>query len=157
VVDGEARAVVLFVPAGFEEVFRRMPEIFGTPGEPGPLWEQANTAAVTRLLPGDTAGPAALVQPGPLDDGLAVLAGREATATGLSIALSTDARVGSSWSPAPATRAAYVLSGRYRFEHDGTSLSLSAGEYLPLPPSPTPIRAVSLSADSRVLLLRVDL
>lgn len=36
VADGEARAVVLFVPAGFEEVFRRMPAIFGTPASPAP-------------------------------------------------------------------------------------------------------------------------
>jgi quercetin dioxygenase-like cupin family protein len=29
-----ARAVVVFAPAGFEEVFRQMPDIFGSPGEP---------------------------------------------------------------------------------------------------------------------------
>jgi len=47
VVEGPAQALVLFTPAGFEEVFRAMPAIFGTPAnrarcgsrptrEPGP-------------------------------------------------------------------------------------------------------------------------
>lgn len=165
VLRGEARAVVLFAPAGFEEVFRRMPEIFGTPGEPGPLWEQANADARTRLLSEPAAGAPALIRvpgtPG-APDGLAVLADRAATRTRLSIALRTDPRTGTSWPAAPSTVAAYVLAGRYRFERGGAALTLGAGEYLPLPPAtpgpdpaPVPVRLVSLAADSRVLLLRV--
>jgi quercetin dioxygenase-like cupin family protein len=154
VVRGEARAVVLFAPAGFEEVFRRMPEIFGTPGEPGPLWERANADAGTRLLAGARSGPPALIRPAGSPDGLAVLAGPEATRTRLSIALRTDTRAGASWSPAPSTVAAYVLAGRYRFERGGARQAVGAGDYLPLPAGPGPTRAVSLSGDSRVLLLR---
>jgi len=41
----EGRTVVVFAPAGFESVFRKMPEISGTPGEPGPLWQRLDPAA----------------------------------------------------------------------------------------------------------------
>jgi quercetin dioxygenase-like cupin family protein len=55
-----AQAVVIFSPAGFERCFRAMPEIFGTSGEPGPLWERANLEQDTVLL-----APGAPHPPGP--------------------------------------------------------------------------------------------
>jgi quercetin dioxygenase-like cupin family protein len=156
VLEGEARALVLFAPAGFEEVFRRMPEIFGTPGDPGPLWEQANLAAHTRLLDGPGPGPAAVTRTAvaPLA-GTARLAGPDATGTGLDITIRHDPRAGAVWSPAGSVTALCVLSGRYRFELPDQTLTAGAGDYISLPPraGTVPPQVLSLAPDSRALLL----
>ena len=158
VVEGEARAVVLFAPAGFETVFRRMPEIFGTPGEPGgPVWDAANRQAATRLLDGPGPGPAALVRPAAAaSDAKTTLAETSATGTGLDIALRKDAQAFSAWTPGPDTAAVCVLRGRYRFELPELTLTAGEGEYLALPGDATAaatVRAVALTPDSRALVL----
>jgi quercetin dioxygenase-like cupin family protein len=155
VLEGEARALVLFAPAGFETIFRRMPEIFGTAGEPGPVWALANQQAATRLLDGPGPGPAALVRPaGPKPTGSAVLADAAATETRLDIELRQDVHVGSAWSPDPSVTAICVLTGRYRFESPDQTLTAGEGEYLALPRTAAAPRAMALAPDSRALLLR---
>jgi quercetin dioxygenase-like cupin family protein len=154
VLEGEARALVLFAPAGFEEVFRRMPGIFGTPGEPGPLWDQANRAADTRLLDGPGPGPAAVTRAalGP-GAGTAPLADPSATESGFDIALRRDTHPGVPWSPGGSLTAVYVLSGRYRIELPGQTLNAGAGDYIALPRATASSRLVALAPDSRALLL----
>ena len=154
VLDGQARALVLFAPAGFEEVFRRMPGIFGTPGEPGPLWAEVNERARTRLLDGSAPGPAALVHPGdgPAADAAATLADTTATRTALRILLRDDDSAGASWAAAPSTTAVYVLAGRYRFDLPGAQLAVEEGEYLTLT-RPSEARALALTDGSRALVL----
>ena len=155
VVEGPARALVLFAPAGFEEVFRQMPAIFGSPGEPGPVWARANTRAATRLLDGPGPGPDALVRsPGGRQAAPVTLADRAATGTGLRITLRDGDPLGARWAPGPSATAVYVLAGRYRFDLPGASTVVSADEYLALPLE-TPARALALSADSRALVLHL--
>ena len=154
VLEGAARAVVLFAPAGFEEVFRRMPEIFGTPGEPGPLWEEANRAADTRLLDGPGPGPAAVTSAALAPAAAtAPLAGPRSTETGLGIALRYDTRAGAAWSPDGTLTAVCVLSGRYRVELPDQTLHADAGDYLSLPRKTASPRIVALVPGSRALLL----
>ncbi|MFC1439800.1 cupin domain-containing protein [Streptacidiphilus sp. N1-10] len=153
VVEGEARALVLFTPAGFEEVFRQMPAIFGTPGEPGPAWVRANAQAATRLLDGTGPGPAALVR-GP-DGGRSdpvTLADGGATGTGLRISLHDGDPLGARWAPGPSATAVYVLAGRYRFDLPGASTVVAADEYLSLPQA-SAAQALALSAGGRALVL----
>ncbi|MEV7344673.1 cupin domain-containing protein [Streptomyces sp. NPDC093544] len=154
VLDGQARALVLFAPAGFEEVFRRMPEIFGTPGEPGPLWVQVNEQARTRLLDDSGPGPAALVHPGgaPASGRTATLADSTTTRTDLRILLRDGDSAGASWTPEPATTAVYVLSGRYRFDLPDSQLTVGEGEYLALT-NPSHAQAVAVTDESRALVL----
>jgi quercetin dioxygenase-like cupin family protein len=154
VLEGEAQALVLFAPAGFEEVFRRMPEIFGTPGEPGPVWEQANRGAGTRLLdaPGD--GPGALVSSAATRAaGISRLAGPSATATGLDIAVRHDPRVGAAWSPEATMTAVCVLAGRYRLELPDQTLTAGAGDYICFPRATVPLWVIARAPDSTALLL----
>ncbi|MFJ2833259.1 cupin domain-containing protein [Streptomyces sp. NPDC087263] len=154
VLDGQARALVLFAPAGFEEVFRRMPEIFGTSGEPGPLWAQVNQQAGTRLLDGSGPGPAALVRPGGESTAgqEATLADSTATHTDLRILLRDGDNINTSWTPEPDTTAVYVLSGRYRFDLPDSQVTVGEGEYLSLT-SPSHAPAVALAHGSRALVL----
>jgi hypothetical protein len=106
-----ASAVVIFAPAGFENVFRRMPEIFGKPGEPGPLWAEINTKYDTRLFPAG-GGPQAVTDP---------------ALCGLSVR--SDPAPGVVWDLDPEITAVWIVKGRYRFDGpDGTCL-LGAGEY----------------------------
>ena len=155
VVEGPARALVLFAPAGFEEVFRQMPAIFGTAGEPGPIWARANTRAATRLLDGPGPGPYALVRsPGGGQAAPVTLADRAATGTELRIGLRDGDPIGTRWTPDTSATAVYVLAGRYRFDLPGASTVVSADEYLSLPQH-TPTQALALSADSRALILHL--
>jgi quercetin dioxygenase-like cupin family protein len=157
VLEGEARALVLFAPAGFEEVFRRMPEIFGTPGEPGPVWEQANRNAGTRLLGGRGYGPAALVRGAVTPAaGISRLAGSNATATGLDITLRHDPGAGAAWSAEPTVATVCVLAGRYRLELPDQTLTAEAGDYIFLPRAAVPPRVAALAPDSRALLLSMS-
>ncbi|MFD5075108.1 cupin domain-containing protein [Streptomyces sp. NPDC058371] len=159
VTEGPARALVLFAPAGFEEVFRRMPEIFGTPGEPGPLWEHVNSQARTRLLGSTGPGPAALVRAGtragsgppgaPL-----TLADSTATRTSLRILLRDGDSAGATWTPGPSATAVYVLAGRYRFDLPEAGPTVGEGEYLALTPTPD-ARAVALTDGGRTLVLEL--
>ena len=154
VLEGEARALVLFAPAGFEEVFRRMPEIFGTPGEPGPVWEEANRAADTRLLDGPGPGPAALVRGvGTASGGTSRLAGPNATVTGLDIAVRYDPNSGAAWSPDGSATAVCVLAGRYLLVLPGQTLTAGPGDYVCLPRGAVPPWIVALAPDSRALVL----
>jgi len=157
VVDGEARAVVLFAPAGFEEVFRRMPEIFGTPGEPGPLWQRLNGEFSTRLLPEPQPlpGPRALVSPGPgpiRAESATILASASATHTGLTIALRSDPHPGSAWILPSPVSAVWVVSGGYRFESPSGPTDVFEGQYAWLHEAP-PRQAISLHRGSRALYL----
>jgi len=128
----EARAIVIFTPAGFEEAFRRMPEIFGTPGEPGPLWESVNRSLDTRLLgPADrqgaqaiTAAPAQLAVDAA---SLTTLGTPEMTRTPLAISLNSGLR-GSRWHIDPAVAALWVVAGGYRIDLDEGSVIASEGE-----------------------------
>jgi quercetin dioxygenase-like cupin family protein len=160
-VTGEqaGRAVVLFAPAGFESVFRKMPEIFGTPGEPGPLWQRLNEDFSTRLLRGQPlSGPLALVSSGRGSShaGQAgndtVLADADGTCTGLTIALRSDRHPGSAWTLPSRVSAAWVVSGGYRFEAPSGAADVGAGEYAWLEEA-RPCRAISLRPSSRALYL----
>jgi len=152
------RAVVMFAPAGFESVFRKMPEIFSTPGEPGPLWQRVNEDFATRLLPERQAlsGPPALISSG-RESGQAgkastILADATDTCTGLTIALRSDLHPGSIWTLHAPVSATWVISGGYRFEAAVGSTHISAGEYAWLAEA-RPGRAVSLRPGSRALYL----
>jgi len=151
------RAVVMFAPAGFEAVFRRMPEIFSTPGEPGPLWQHLNEEFSTRLLPGQQplSGPGALVStgrgPAPADNAT-VLADANATRTGLTIGLRSDQHPGSAWILPTRVSAVWVASGAYRFEASSGSTDVSEGEYIWLQAA-SPRRAISLRHGSQALYL----
>jgi quercetin dioxygenase-like cupin family protein len=155
--EGSGRAVVLFAPAGFESVFRKMPEIFGTPGEPGPLFQRLNEEFSTRLLPEQQplSGPPALVSPG-RDVGQAgkanratILADSITTGTGLIIALRSDRHPGSAWMPARVS-AVWVVSGGYRFEAPSGRTEVGTGEYAWLREA-SPYRAISLRPRSKAL------
>ncbi|MDX6363850.1 MAG: hypothetical protein QOC85_2860 [Streptomyces sp.] len=159
VAEGPARALVLFAPAGFEEVFRRMPEIFGTQGEPGPLWEHVNSRARTRLLESTGPGPAALVRSrtgaGSDPSGAPVtLADATATRTSLRIVLREGDTAGATWTPGPSATAVYVLAGRYRFDLPETGPAVGEGEYLALAHTPD-ARAVALTDGGRALVLEL--
>jgi quercetin dioxygenase-like cupin family protein len=162
VVEGEARAVVLFAPAGFETVFRRMPEIFGTPGEPGGpgvgTSQPAGPSPACSTGRGRVPRPSLAALPGALDAKISRLADANATGTGLDIALRKDAQAFSAWTPGPDTAAVCVLRGRYRFELPELTLTAGEGEYLALPSAATAAttaRAVALTPDSRALVLRL--
>jgi quercetin dioxygenase-like cupin family protein len=146
--DRPGRAAVLFAPAGFEDVFRAMPEIFGKPGEPGPLWTAANERQGTRLLaPGDHAGPPPVTANA---GATGKLVGPEATATQLSVSLRADLFFGRPWSIEPGT-AVFVLDGRYRFDVPKCSYALRAGEFITLDQG---ARGRALVGDSRALHVR---
>lgn len=164
VVEGEARAIVLFAPAGFEEVFRRMPEIFGTPGEPGPIFEAANRAVATRLLDSCGPGPAALVRPA---GGAAetVLAGPADTRARLRVVLRRDDAAGGHWRFEPLTTTVFALSGGYQVDLPGRSVALRPGQLLAphlvagggtAPPVEAEATARAVRAGSRALLLHVN-
>lgn len=147
------RAVVMFAPAGFETAFRRMPEIFGTPGEPGPLWAEINARFDTRLLP-----PGADVPPGPAAVTLPHEPGRSIinladTGTGLGVSLRSDLATGGVWAIEPAVAAAWIVEGRYRFETQHSSYTAGEGEFISFGQA-GPARAVSLTRTGRVLFLR---
>jgi mannose-6-phosphate isomerase-like protein (cupin superfamily) len=119
------RAVVIFSPAGFERVFRTMPEIFGTPGEPGPLWARLNADHDTDLLDDNqpvTGGPAAIAGGSP--------APRHRLAPSQDLALPGHTRTGlairhvrhprhATWDLAPAVSAVWILAGSYHFVTTG--------------------------------------
>jgi quercetin dioxygenase-like cupin family protein len=161
-VTGEqsGRAVVLFAPAGFETVFRKMPEIFGTPGEPGPLFHRLNEEFSTRLLPGQqpVLGPPALVSPGREPDQAEkanrtiILADASDTGTGLTIALRSDRHPGSAWLVPALVSAVWVVSGGYRFESPSGGTEISAGEYAWLREA-SPCQAISLRPGTRAIYL----
>jgi len=166
VVEGTARAIVLFAPAGFEEVFRQMPEIFGTPGEPGPIFEAANRAVATRLLDHCGPGPAALVRPAS-GSAETVLAEPLDTRTQLRIELRQDETTGDLWSFDPLTTTVYAVSGGYRVDLPGGRVTLWPGQLLaphPVagtgaaapPAAATAAAARAVEAGSRALLLHVS-
>jgi hypothetical protein len=148
VVAGEpARAAVLFAPAGFESVFRAMPEIFGTRGEPGPLWTAANSDAGTRLLDHDLIGPpAVLVASGESGQ----LAGPSVTGTTVRVALRHDPVPGTRWLVEPDT-AVWVLAGCYVFGGPQGACALRAGEFTTLGRG---VRARAMANGSRALHVR---
>jgi len=137
--DEPGRAVVIFAPAGFEEVFRRMPEIFGTPGEPGHLWEQANAMVNTRLLgrmDDLRTGPAAITvasehpsrrtdRPWPVS--LTTLGTPELTRTPLAISLRSGPR-DSTWPIHRSVSAIWIVTGSYRIAVGDSEVIASEGE-----------------------------
>jgi hypothetical protein len=137
-------------------VFRKMPEIFGTPGEPGPLWQRLNEDFTTRLLAAEDplSGPPALVSSdrGTGQAGDTVLADSTGTCTGLTIALRSDRHPGSAWTLPALVSAAWIISGGYRFEAPSVSAEVGAGEYTWLHDA-RPCRAISLRPGSRALYL----
>jgi len=143
-----ARAAVLFAPAGFESVFRAMPEIFGIPGEPGPLWKAINAQYDTRLLgPGDDIGrPVVVASPGSGGQ----LAGPPETETALSIGLRQDPDPGRLWTVEPGT-AVWIMDGRYRFDVPECSYAVRAGEFIELKQG---ARARALVSGGRALHMR---
>jgi len=163
VVEGDARAVVLFAPAGFEEVFRKMPEIFGTPGEPGPIFEAANRAVATRLLENCGPGPAALVRPAN-SSAETVLAEPLDTRAQLRVVLRRDDAAGDPWRFEPLTTTLYTVSGGYQVDLPGRSVTLRPGQLLAphlvvdggSAPPPAVAYARAVRSGSRALLLHVN-
>jgi quercetin dioxygenase-like cupin family protein len=150
-----ARAVVIFSPAGFERCFRAMPEIFGTPGEPGPLWEHANLEQGTVLLapdqphpPGPAAVRVAVGQP-PAD--AASLATPAHTHTGLAITRHHLGR-GRAWQAGEAA-AAWVLDGTVRVETAAGDVTARPGQLVTLDAAAGPARAVALTGAVTLLVL----
>jgi quercetin dioxygenase-like cupin family protein len=148
-----ARALVIFSPAGFEQCFRAMPRIFGTAGEPGPLWERANRDQDTALLAPDRphpAGPAAVTvaagQPGPA----ARLADPAQTRTGLAIIVRQLHR-GHAWL-ADQGSAAWVLTGALRVESAAGDVTARTGQLVTVGGAALPIRAVALTAATLLVL-----
>jgi quercetin dioxygenase-like cupin family protein len=148
-----ARAVVIFSPAGFERVFRAMPDIFGTAGEPGPLWERANLDEDTILLRLGEPHPA-----GP--DAVAVAASRPAhgttelatpvhTHTGLGIRHLLLPR-GREWPVGGEVCAVWVLSGALRVDTGGDGITARPGHLVTFAAGPA--RAWTL-ADATALLV----
>jgi len=161
VLEGDARAIVLFAPAGFEEVFRQMPEIFGTPGEPGPIFEAANRAVATRLLEGCGPGPAALVRPA-TGSARSVLAEPRDTRTQLRVVLRQNDAAGDRWRFEPLSTTIYAISGGYQIDLPGQSVTLRPGQLLAPPPAvdgdtapPPPAAARAVESGSRALLLHL--
>lgn len=157
--DQFGRAVVLFTPAGFETVFRRMPEIFGTTGEPGPLWRQLNAQFATRLLhdePNPPSWPRAVVVPGSLGGaaGSVPLATPGITGTPLGIFLRSDPGADAAWDLPADTTALWVVAGRYRVELPDCSVTLADGDYLTLDDAAR-ARAIALVPASQALFLRL--
>jgi quercetin dioxygenase-like cupin family protein len=150
----DARAVVIFAPAGFEEAFRAMPGVFGTAGEPGPLWEAVNTKLNTRLFPPNAQG---LTGPGPVlgrstGDALSRLAGPDQTGTSLSVLLRSDLVPAGVWDIDPAVTAIWVVKGRYRFDTPNRSFTAGEGELVTLGLAGR-ARAMSVSRSAQALFL----
>ena len=149
-----ARAVVIFSPAGFERCFRAMPEIFGTRGEPGPLWERANLEQDTALLAPDAPHPA-----GP--DAVRVAAGQPpGTATSLATAAHTHTGLaitrhhlprGREWPPGEAV-AAWVLTGVVRVKTAVGDVIARPGQLVTFEAAAWPARVVAVM-DATLLIL----
>jgi quercetin dioxygenase-like cupin family protein len=140
-----ARAVVIFSPAGFERVFRAMPEIFGMPGEPGPLFVRANLDAGTVVLPAgepQPAGPEAVVGTG------TSLATAGDTHTGLVITRQ-QLPSGHAWQ-ADQVDAAWVLAGTMRAETAAGGVAARPGQFVTFAGGPASIVAVT---DTTLLVL----
>ena len=145
-----ARAVVIFSPAGFERVFRAMPDIFGTPGEPGPLWERANREQDTGLLaPGEPhpPGPEAVSVAAPL-------ATPVLTHTGLAISQRPLAR-GRVWAVGGEVCAVWVLGGALRVDTAADSITARPGQLVTFEAGPA--RAVALADATALLVLASSL
>ena len=143
--SAEGRAAVIFAPAGFEDVFRRMPEIFGTPGEPGPLWQRANAEYDTRLLDAiSDGGPPAVTTLGP-------------TGTPLEIRLCAGPR-GATFGLGSAASAMWIVAGAFRVGHGANEVVASAGQLVTFdtggPADPT--GATGLAHRNEALLLTFE-
>jgi quercetin dioxygenase-like cupin family protein len=152
-----ASAVVVFSPAGFEQVFRSMPEIFGTPGEPGPLWARLNADHDTDLLddnPPVTGGPAAIAAGSP--------APRHRLPPGQNLALPEHTRTGlalrhvqhprnQAWDLAPATSAVWILAGSYRFATPDIETTARTGQLVTF--ARAAARGVGLAHHNEALVL----
>ena len=149
-----ARAVVIFSPAGFEACFLAMPEIFGTQGEPGPLWERANLDQDTVLLAPDATHPV-----GP--DAVSVAAGQPGSATSLATPAHTLTGLaitrhqlprGRAW-PAGDAAAAWVLTGALRIESAAGDITARPGQLVTFEATAAPGRAVALTEPTTLLVL----
>jgi quercetin dioxygenase-like cupin family protein len=148
-----ARALVIFSPAGFEQCFRAMPEIFGTPGEPGPLWERANRDQDTTLLAPGTphpAGPAAVTAAAGQPGSVALLAGPAQTPAGLAVIVRRLPR-GHAWL-ADQGSAAWVLTGALRVEGAAGDVTARTGQLVTLGCAALPTRVVALTAATLLVL-----
>jgi mannose-6-phosphate isomerase-like protein (cupin superfamily) len=150
----EAKAVVIFAPAGFEEAFRAMPEVFGMAGEPGPVWAALNAKLTTRLFPPHArglTGPAPVIGPS-ATGAVSRLAGPDQTGTGLSVLLRSDLVPAGVWDIDPAVTAIWIVNGRYRFDTPNRSFTAGEGELVTLGHAER-VQAVSLSPSARALFL----
>jgi quercetin dioxygenase-like cupin family protein len=155
--EDEGRATVIFAPAGFEDVFRRMPEIFGTPGEPGPLWQQANAAYDTRLLDASqlTGGPPA-VTAGSSGGALSTLGTTAMTGTPLEIRLCAGAR-DARFRLGPAVAAMWIVTGRFRVDLGGSEIIASAGQLVSVEADgPSRVTALALADRNEALVLTLE-
>jgi quercetin dioxygenase-like cupin family protein len=151
------RALVIFSPAGFEHVFRTMPEIFGTPGEPGPLWARLNADHDTDLLDDSrpvTGGPTAISTGSsaprhrlPPSQELAL---PEHTRTGLAIRHVQHPR-NTTWDLAPDISAVWILAGSYRFETSGVETTARTGQLVTF--TRAVARGVGLTHHNQALVL----
>jgi quercetin dioxygenase-like cupin family protein len=152
-----ARAVVIFSPAGFERVFRAMPDIFGTAGEPGPLWERANLEQDTGLLAPGTphpAGPAAVNVAAPgAANGATQLAGPAQTHTGLAIGYRRLPQ-GRAWPIDGRVSAIWMLSGALRVDTAVDSITARPGQLITFEAGLA--RAVALTEATALLVLTTN-
>jgi quercetin dioxygenase-like cupin family protein len=156
-----ARTIVMFMPAGFESLFRLMPQIFALPGEPGgPVWDAENLKVGTRVLnptlpmPG---GPAALIVPpdetASTDQScVRTLAGSTQTSVDIQISHRADPTASEVSDDGTSVVAAWIISGRYRVELPHERLNVSAHDYVQLPEN-GPARIYPTAPNSSALIL----
>jgi hypothetical protein len=85
---------------------------------------------------------------------LVTLADPVATETDLAITLRSDPVAGATWLVGPATTAAWIVDGCYRFDTPAGSITLGEGEFISIE-NAAQTWAVSLTPSSRALLLRL--
>ncbi len=155
-----ARTVVMFLPAGFESLFRLMPKIFALPGEPGgPVWDEENLKVGTRVLnpalpmPG---GPAPLIVAPTLpksSDESCITALADSTQTSVDLRISHRSDVGAiEQTELSDVVAAWIISGRYRIELPHESVTVSSRDYVQLPVG-VPAKIIPLAPRSSALVL----
>ncbi|HEX4443709.1 MAG TPA: cupin domain-containing protein [Galbitalea sp.] len=159
--QAKARTIVMFLPAGFESLFRLMPRIFALPGEPGgPVWDEENLKVGTRVLNPELPmpdGPAPIILPRPASDRsdqscVRTLADVEQTTVDLRISHRSDPTALESAESDETVIGAWIIKGHYRVELPHERVNLSARDYVQLPAG-MPARIYPTTPGSSALIL----